>query len=112
MKAMRTERVTPAGAQPGAGLRRRGIMSGAAGVTGLLAAACGAAGSGGDASKSAKPVKLIWAIYDDPPYLDAQKQGAQRYTEKHPNVSFEFSAFTDNAKLITEWLAGAGSHVA
>jgi multiple sugar transport system substrate-binding protein len=90
---------------------RRRVLGSAAAVAGALAAACGAGGTP-DTSKSAKPVKLTWAIYDDPPYLEAQKEGAKRYTEKHPNVSFEFSAFTDNAKLITEWLAGAGSHVA
>jgi multiple sugar transport system substrate-binding protein len=92
--------------------RRRVLEGGPAGGAALLAAACGATGGGADAGKSAKPVKLIWAIYDDPPYLEAQKEGAKRYTERHPSVSFEFSAFTDNAKLITEWLAGAGSHVA
>jgi multiple sugar transport system substrate-binding protein len=97
---------------------RRHMLSGTAGVAGVLAAACGAAGNGGSAgggssaARSAKPVKLIWAIYDDPPYIEAQKEGAKRYAEKHPNVSFEFSAFTDNTKLLTEWLAGAGSHVA
>src|SRR5919202_5695360 len=93
-------------------MSRRAALGGVAGVAGLLAAACGAPGGGSDASKTAKPVKLIWAIYNDPPYLEAQKQGAQKYSEKHPNVSFDFSAFDDNTKLITEWLAGAGSHVA
>ena len=91
---------------------RRRVVGAAAGLAGALALACGAGGGGSDASKNARPVKLIWAIYDDPPYLEAQKEGAKRYSERHPNVSFEFSAFTDNAKLITEWLAGAGSHVA
>jgi multiple sugar transport system substrate-binding protein len=97
-----------------ASVRRRRVLAGAAvgAVGGVLAAACGGAGSGGEASKSAKPVKLIWAIYNDPPYLDAQKQGAQRFTAQHPNVVFDLTAFDDNAKLITEWLAGAGSHVA
>jgi multiple sugar transport system substrate-binding protein len=98
------------------GSRRRVVGAGGAAAAGVLALACGGgAGSGGggsDAARSARPVKLIWAIYDDPPYLEAQKEGAKRYSERHPNVSFEFSAFTDNAKLITEWLAGAGSHVA
>jgi multiple sugar transport system substrate-binding protein len=94
-------------------LSRRRVLGGVPGAAaGALAAGCGAAGAGSDASKSARPVKLVWAIYDDPPYLEAQKEGANRYTDRHPNVSFEFSAFTDNAKLITEWLAGAGSHIA
>lgn len=92
--------------------RRRALGGAAAGMAGWLTASCGAPGSAGDASKSAKPVKLIWAIYNDSTYLDAQQQGAARYTEKHPNVSFDFTSFDDNAKLTTEWLAGAGSHVA
>jgi multiple sugar transport system substrate-binding protein len=97
------------------GIRRRVIGAAGTALVGGLALACGASGgngSGGDAARSARPVKLIWAIYDDPPYLEAQKEGARRFTERHPHISFEFSAYTDNAKLITEWLAGAGSHVA
>ena len=91
---------------------RRSVLAGAAGVAGALAAACGGAGGTADTAKNAKPVKLIWTIYNDPPYLDAQKQGAAKYTEKHPNVTFDLVSFDDNAKLITEWLAGAGSHIA
>jgi multiple sugar transport system substrate-binding protein len=94
-------------------VRRRSVVGGAAGLAGVVAAACGAsAGGGSDASKSAKPARIAWAIYNDPTYLDAQKEGARRFSERHPNVSFELNAFDDNAKLIAEWLAGAGSHVA
>jgi len=91
---------------------RRSVLAGTIGIAGALAAACGSAGGAADTAKNAKPVKLIWTIYNDPPYLDAQKQGAAKYTEKHPNATFDLVSFDDNAKLITEWLAGAGSHIA
>jgi multiple sugar transport system substrate-binding protein len=92
---------------------RRGVLAASVGLAGVVGTACAPGSYSGDAtSRNAKPVHLIWAIYDDPPYREAQTEGIKLFQQKRPNFTFETVGFTDNAKLIAEWLAGAGSHVA
>src|ERR671923_1777115 len=92
---------------------RRRFVAGVAAAGGVLAAACEAPGGGAmDARQGAKPVKIIWAIWKGPTLLEAQRDGALLYRQKHAHVSFELVPFDSQQENITPWLGGSGPHIA
>lgn len=92
---------------------RRGFLVG--GAVGVMAAACGPLAPGGGpagAGKTTRPVKLEWAIWNGPTLLEAQKEGARVYQQKHPNLTIETVGFGPQSDNITKWLANTGPDVA
>lgn len=98
--------------QHGRGVSRRGAMVAAVGVGGSVAAACAAPGGASGPSQSAKPVKILWAIWNGPTLLEAQKAGADLYRQKAPHVTLELLTFNEPQDNVTQWLAGTGPHLA